>query len=58
MFDDKRKGLKKIDLDTQKKIKVTFRNKSLGKWAAEKLGLENFDGYIDEVWQTLMNYED
>ena len=53
MFDDKKKGLeKKIDLDTQKKFKVTaIRNKSLGKWAAEKLGLENskIDDYIDEV---------
>ncbi len=53
MFDDKKKGLeKKIDLDTQKKFKVTaIRNKSLGKWAAEQLGLENskIDDYIDEV---------
>ena len=34
------------------KFKVTaIRNKSLGKWAAEKLGLENskIDDYIDEV---------
>ena len=53
MFDDKKKGLeKKIDLDTQKKFKVTaIRNKSLGKWAAEQLGLEKskIDDYIDEV---------
>lgn len=53
MFDDKKKGLeKKIDLDAQKKFKVTaIRNKSLGKWAAEKLGLEvsKIDEYIDEV---------
>ena len=53
MFDDKKKGLgKKIDLDTQKKFKVTaIRNKSLGRWAAEQLGLEKskIDRYIDEV---------
>ena len=53
MFDDKKKGLeKKIDLDTQKKFKITaIRNKSLGKWAAKQLGLENskIDEYIDEV---------
>ncbi len=53
MFDDEKKGLgKKIDLDTQKKFKITaIRNKSLGKWAAEQLGLENskIDEYIDEV---------
>ena len=53
MFDNKKKGLgKKIDLDTQKKFKVTaIRNKSLGRWAGEQLGLENskIDGYIDEV---------
>ena len=53
MFDDKKKGLeKKIDLDAQKKFKITaIRNKNLGKWAAEKLGLDNskIDNYIDEV---------
>ena len=53
MFDDKKKGLeKKIDLDTQKKFKVTaIRNKSLGKWAGELLGFEDskIDKYIDEV---------
>ena len=53
MFDDKKKGLeKKIDLDIQKKFKVTaIRNKSLGKWAADQLGLENskIEDYIDEV---------
>ena len=53
MFDEKKKGLeKKIDLDTQKKFKVTaIRNKSLGRWAGEQLGLEKskIDGYIDEV---------
>ena len=53
MFDDKKKGLgKKIDLDIQKKFKVTaIRNKGLGKWAAEKLGLEDskIEDYIDEV---------
>ena len=53
MFDDKKKGLEKIiDLDTQKKFKVTAtRNKSLGRWAGEKLGLEKskIDGYVDEV---------
>ena len=53
MFDDKKKGLeKKIDLDTQKKFKVTaIRNKSLGRWAGEQLGLEGseIDEYIDEV---------
>ena len=53
MFDDKKKGLeKKIDLDTQKKFKITaIRNKSLGRWAAEQLGLEKskIDRYIDEV---------
>ena len=53
MFDDKKKGLeKKIDLDIQKKFKVTaIRNKSLGKWAGEQLGLKypKLDAYIDEV---------
>tara|TARA_B100001029_G_C14662410_1_gene235106 strand:+ start:88 stop:399 length:312 start_codon:yes stop_codon:yes gene_type:complete len=53
MFDDKKKGLEKIiDLDTQKKFKVTAtRNKSLGRWAGEQLGLEKskIDGYVDEV---------
>ena len=53
MFDDKKKGLeKKIDLDIQKKFKVTaIRNKSLGKWAAEQLGFEKskIDDYIDEI---------
>ena len=53
MFDDKKKGLeKKIDLDTQKKFKVTaIRNKSLGRWAGEQLGLKGseIDEYIDEV---------
>ena len=53
MFDDKKKGLeKKIDLDAQKKFKVTaIRNKNLGKWAAEQLGLESskIEDYIDEV---------
>ena len=65
MFDDKKKGLeKKIDLDAQKKFKVTaIRNKSLGKWAAEKLGLEvsKIDEYIDEVIMADFNepgYED
>ena len=53
MFDDKKKGLeKKIDLDTQKKFKVAaIRNKSLGRWAAKQLGLENskIEDYIDEI---------
>ena len=53
MFEDKKKGLeKKIDLDTQKKFKITaIRNKSLGKWAAEQLGVNNskIDEYINEV---------
>ena len=53
MFDDIKKGSgKKIDLDTQKKFKITaIRNKSLGRWAAEQLGLEisKIDEYIDEV---------
>ncbi len=53
MFEDKKKGLeKKIDLDTQKKFKITaIRNKILGKWAAEQLGLKNskIDEYINEV---------
>ena len=53
MFDDKKKGLeKKIDLDAQKKFKVTaIRNKGLGKWAGEQLGLESskIDEYIDEI---------
>ena len=53
MFEDKKKGLeKKIDLDTQKKFKITaIRNKSLGKWAAEQLSLKNskIDEYINEV---------
>ena len=53
MFDDKKKGLeKKIDLDAQKKFKVTaIRNKNLCKWAAEQLDLESskVEDYIDEV---------
>ena len=53
MFEDRRKGLEKeIDLDTQKKFKVSaIRNKYLGKWAAEKQGLDlsKYDAYIDEV---------
>ena len=53
MFEDKKKGLeKKIDLDAQKKFKITaIRNKSLGKWAAEQLGLKysKIDEYINEV---------
>ena len=65
MFDDKKKGLeKKIDLDAQKKFKVTaIRNKNLGKWAAEQLGLENskVEDYIDDVIMADFNepgYED
>ena len=53
MFKDKKKGLeKKIDLDTQKRFKVTaIRNKSLGSWAAAQLKLEDskIEDYIDEV---------
>ena len=53
MFDDRKKGLeKKIDLDSQKSFKLaSIRNKNLGKWAAEKLGLDDSetDAYIDEV---------
>ena len=42
MFEDRKKGLeKKIDLDAQQKFKIAaIRNKSLGKWAAEKQGLD------------------
>ena len=42
MFEDRKKGLeKKIDLDSQQKFKIAaIRNKSLGKWAAEKQGLD------------------
>ena len=65
MFDDNKKGLeKKIDLDAQKKFKVTaIRNKNLGKWAAEQLELENskVEDYIDEVIMADFNepgYED
>ena len=65
MFDDKKKGLeKKIELDAQKKFKFTaIRNKNLGKWAAEQLGLENskVEDYIDEVIMADFNepgYED
>ena len=53
MFEDRKKGLeKKIDLDSQQKFKIAaIRNKSLGKWAAEKQGLDasKFNAYIDEV---------
>ena len=53
MFEDRKKGLEKqIDLDTQKKFKVSaIRNHSLGKWAAEKIGLKKslIDDYIDKV---------
>ena len=53
MFNDRKKGLdKKIDLDSQKSFKLaSLRNKNLGKWAAEKLGLDDSetDSYIDEV---------
>ena len=65
MFDDKKKGLeKKIDLDAQKKFKITaIRNKNLGEWAAEQLGLKNskVEDYIDEVITADFNepgYED
>ena len=65
MFDDKKKGQeKKIDIDVQKKFKVSaIRNKKLGKWAAEQLGLENskIEDYIDEVIMADFNepgYED
>ena len=65
MFDDKKKGLeKKIDLDAQKKFKVTaIRNKNLGEWAAKQLELENskVEDYIDEVIMADFNepgYED
>ena len=53
MFKDRKKGFeKKIDLDSQKKFKLAaIRNKNLGKWAADKLGLDASDlnNYIDEV---------
>ena len=53
MFNDRKKGLeKKIDLDSQKSFKLaSIRNKNLGKWAAEKLGLDASmtNAYIDEV---------
>ena len=53
MFEDRKKGLeKKIDLDAQQKFKIAaIRNKSLGKWAAEKQGLDasKLDAYVDEV---------
>ena len=53
MFEDRKKGLeKKIDLDSQQKFKIAaIRNKSLGKWAAEKQGLDasKFNVYVDEV---------
>ena len=53
MFKDRKKTLgKKIDLESQKKFKLaSIRNKNLGKWAAEKLGLEasKLNNYIDEV---------
>ena len=53
MFNDRKKGLeKKIDLDSQKSFKLaSLRNKNLGRWAAEKLGLDDSetDAYIDEV---------
>ena len=65
MFDDKKKGLeKKIDLDAQKKFKITaIRNKNLGKWASEQLELESskVENYIDEVIMADFNepgYED
>ena len=65
MFDDKKKGLeKKIDLDAQKKFKITaIRNKNLGKWASEQLELESskVESYIDEVIMADFNepgYED
>ena len=53
MFNDRKKGLeKKIDLDSQKSFKLaSLRNENLGRWAAEKLGLDasKTDAYIDEV---------
>ena len=53
MFNDRKKRLeKKIDLDSQKSFKLaSLRNKNLGRWAAEKLGLDDSetDAYIDEV---------
>ena len=53
MFKDRKKVIeKKIDLDTQKKFKISaIRNHNLAKWAADKLGLDNslVDDYIDKV---------
>tara|TARA_E500000178_G_C16442159_1_gene496392 strand:- start:4 stop:318 length:315 start_codon:yes stop_codon:yes gene_type:complete len=53
MFDDRKKHAeKKFELDAEKKFKVTaLRNKYLGIWAAEKIGLskENHEDYAKEV---------
>ena len=56
----KKKVYEKNRFRYSKKFKVTaIRNKSLGKWAAEKLGLENskIDDYIDEVIMADFNEE-
>ena len=53
MYDDRKKQFeKKFELDEEKKFKVTaLRNKMLGKWAGELLGVsdEDIDKYINDV---------
>ena len=53
MFDNRKKNAeKKFELDAEKKFKVTaLRNKYLGIWAAEKIGLnkEATENYAKEV---------
>ncbi len=53
MFDDRKKQFeKKVELETENKFKVTAkRNKLLGLWAAQTMGLEKslIDNYIETV---------
>ena len=53
MYDDRKKQFeKKFELDEEKKFKVTaLRNKMLGKWAGELLGISeaDIDKYINDV---------
>ena len=53
MYDDRKKQFeKKFELDEEKKFKVTaLRNKMLGKWAGELLGVgeADIDKYINDV---------
>ena len=53
MYDDRKKQFeKKFELDEEKKFKATaLRNRMLGKWAGELLGISeaDIDKYINDV---------